>query len=79
MEHANQRTASLLNKPDFDIDSTAEPLNKIEHQQYRSVIGDLWYHADSTRGDIAIATSKLATFNQKPTKKHKEQLYHVLS
>lgn len=41
MEHANQLTASLLNKPDFDIDSTAEPLNKIQHQQYRSVIGDL--------------------------------------
>lgn len=65
-------------KPDFDEDRTTLPLNPKDATDYRSILGQLRYLADSTRLDIAFATSKLAAMMHHPTQQHQLLLHHLL-
>lgn len=75
---ANPRCSPLPRNPNLDYKCTTPSLTKTQHDFFQSLIGDLRYLADSTRMDIAFATSRLARHTNAPTDKHFELLKHVL-
>lgn len=78
MTEANPRSSPLPSKPDFDDEALSPKLDTENAELYRSTIGDLRYLADSTRFDVAFATSRLARHSKAPTTKHMMLLKHVL-
>jgi hypothetical protein len=55
-----------------------KPLNKQEHEQYRSIVGSLLYAANITRIDIAYIVNVLGRYNNKPYNYHLTAAKHVL-
>ncbi len=51
---------------------------KVDQQQYQSLVGTLIYNATSTRPDILHSVSKLAQRNSDPRKEHMVRLKHIL-
>lgn len=78
MSQANHRTTPLPKSPHFDDECNEQQLNNDEAENYRALIGDLRYLADSTRMDIAFATARLARHTAKPTTAHWKLTNHIL-
>lgn len=70
MADENQRTTPLPKSTQFDDKSEAEPLSTSEAEQYRELIGDLRYLADSTMLEIALESARLARNFTKTTTTH---------
>lgn len=61
-----------------DCLGTHEEKEEMSRVPYRELVGSLMYLAQSTRPDIAYATSKLSQYNSNPGKAHWHQAKHVL-
>jgi len=59
--------------------SEAVPLDKEQHERYRSLVGALLYAANTTRLDIAFQTGLLARYVAKPCRHHLRAAHRVLT
>lgn len=78
LEHCNPRETPLPSKPDFNDSTRSEVFAPTEKTVFQSTLGKLRYIADSTRFEIAFDTSRLASYLDYPTVKHRHLLHHII-